>query len=174
MLRLLLCSFELRSSYEACNCSGVPFGKGKSPQTRRNFRFQGAMGWGFLLVMMCFSGEATFSRDVMDMLTFRVGEPLPKIAAWAPRATCIKPRSSSSPASTLLCLRKASKISDGTTSTCPRPGDKLRPPALPCSPVGCQLLLLMEDKLVERHFSTAGQTTSSRTKLFWTLSNSFL
>lgn len=81
-------------------------------------------------------------------------------------AACKTARSSSSPASSLLCLRKASKASDATTSSCPRPWWYVGTPSLSCSPMGCQLQFLMEGKFVERYFSTAGQTTSSRSKLF--------
>lgn len=63
----------------------VSFGKGKSPQMR-NSRFQRAMLWVFLLLMMCSSGEATFSREVLDMLHPWGGRThqISKIASWPP------------------------------------------------------------------------------------------
>lgn len=117
--------------------------------------------------------------------TFRVGEPLPNQVArppceegqpakWPEAGCCGQGLSSSSPASPLLCLRKAPKAFDAKPSPCPRPGGVWGPPALPCSPRGCELHFLRKGKLVRRYFSTAGQTTSSRNKLFLALGNSFL
>jgi len=47
----------------------VSYVKSKSPQKRRNLRFQGAMLWVFVLLMLCSSGETpAFCRELMDML----------------------------------------------------------------------------------------------------------
>lgn len=40
----------------------VSYVKRKSPQMRRNLRFQGARLWAFLLLMLCSSGKTAFCR----------------------------------------------------------------------------------------------------------------
>lgn len=46
----------------------VSYVNSKPSQKRRILRFQGAMLWVLILLMLCSSGETAFCRDLMDML----------------------------------------------------------------------------------------------------------
>lgn len=153
----------------------VSFGKDKSPQTGgiSDFREQcfgfHFCSWGALLEKQ-HSAERWWTY-----FTLRVGEPLSKIAAW-PHTR--KDNLQNGQKLHLSCINTLVLEKGLQGLWWPPPllawdlgicSDLLLCPTLP---VGCQLQFLMEE-LVERCFSTAGETTSSRRKLFWTLGNSF-
>lgn len=152
---------------------------------RRNLRFQGATPWVFLLLMLCFSGETAFCRQLMDTLHPQGGRAsiqarcTTTLRGWAAykasRSHMLRPRSELQLSCIHTCVPEKGPQSLWGQSLClPKSWGGWGPPALPCSPTGWELHCLTEGKLVERYFSTAGQTTSSRNKLFLALGNSFL
>lgn len=123
MLRLLLCKLELRSWHAFYNCSGCPLEKvnhqkrgGISDFREQCFAFSSARDVPFWRSNLQQRADGHASPSGWENL-------YPNKLHDHPRgmAACKMARSSSCPASSLLCLRKASKASDATTSSCPRP-----------------------------------------------------
>lgn len=141
--------------------------KSKSPEMRRNLRFQGATLWFSLLQEG--DGRAT-------CLSLRVGERLPKQVVPPPckaaSSRLLWPRSHLR----LSCIHpsvpeKGPQNLWQQTLSLPKTWVHVGTLLCPALLWGVNSTFLTEGKLAKKDFSTAGQKTSSRNKLFLALSN---
>lgn len=155
---------ELHAVY---NCSGCPLEK-VITINEEEFQISGSNALDFSSAHDVLFWRSNIQQRKWTCSTLRVGEPLPKIAAWPPTR---KGNLQNGQKLHLSCINTFMLEKGLQGLWCHHLS--LWPPALPCSPMCCQIQFLMEE-LVERNFSTGGQTTSSRSKLFWTFGNYFL